>query len=310
MRINLSSYTHYIVNSIFILALSFILWNVGLWTAGDAKLFFVFNLLTPPGMIQLGYQGFFYGIVFFTNIFGLMLFFFMYKIIRNTNKRYFLKSTSELFKLDFLINISMFIFGFDFLFRFIRIPYENVFTSAILFFIIFQLLEILLKSKKKNFFIFLVVLRIIFDNHKLVSIRFLSNFITILAFVILIFLLVKLSYYGSTKKIKIDNLEEKMQLAEDIEYDESNRLYRKVRVENLTLISYLQNDVFKLGRYDKNKGLSKENIDWIKKKKSEIGIKTIRVFETMPFAPFIFVGIILTILAKGNVFIAILNFLI
>jgi len=48
-------------------------------------------------------------------------------------------------------------------------------------------------------------------------------------------------------------------------------------------------------------GLTKEHIEKIKK----IGIKKIKVAQTIPFAPIMFLGAILTLIAKGNILILI-----
>ena len=50
-------------------------------------------------------------------------------------------------------------------------------------------------------------------------------------------------------------------------------------------------------------GLTRAQINKIK----NIGIKRIMINQTIPFAPFIFLGIVLTVLAKGNILIAVMN---
>ena len=50
-------------------------------------------------------------------------------------------------------------------------------------------------------------------------------------------------------------------------------------------------------------GITKKQIYKIK----DIGFAKIRVSQTIPFAPFIFLGVLLTILVKGNILIVIIN---
>src|SRR3989338_10399892 len=49
--LNASSWKGYLLvtatNALISLVAGFLLWNYGIWSAGDAKLFFVFNLLMP-----------------------------------------------------------------------------------------------------------------------------------------------------------------------------------------------------------------------------------------------------------------------
>ena len=52
-------------------------------------------------------------------------------------------------------------------------------------------------------------------------------------------------------------------------------------------------------------GITQKQIDKIKK----LGFNKIRVSQTIPFAPFIFLGVILTLLAKGNILIVVKNLL-
>ena len=56
---------------------------------------------------------------------------------------------------------------------------------------------------------------------------------------------------------------------------------------------------------EESEGLNKEQISIIR----GIGIKKIKVSQTIPFAPFIFLGVILTIIAKGNILILIKSIL-
>ncbi len=50
-------------------------------------------------------------------------------------------------------------------------------------------------------------------------------------------------------------------------------------------------------------GLTKSDIRKLKKMK----LKKVRVCQTLPFAPFMFLGVILTLIAKGNLLIAVMN---
>ena len=313
--ISISGYSHYFINSIFILVISFIFWNIGLWTAGDAKLFFALNLLSPPIFIIEGYMGMFYGIVYFTNIFGLLLIFLTYKTIRKIKYKELKYCLKETFNLKTIAFISLFMFAIGIIVN--RIPQlqpSNFITSSLTFFIILLILRTFAKNKLMHIIIVLAVIRFFVDIREIITIEFwIELMIQMLILLIAMFLILRASFYAFTKKIKLNELKEKMFLAEDIIKvtkikekglnDSSNLIYKKQKIENLTIFAYLQNEPFKFKNYNKNLGLNQENIEWILKNRKKLRFSKIRVYETMPFAPFIFGGVILTILAQGNIFI-------
>jgi Flp pilus assembly protein protease CpaA len=319
--VNPRAYFHYFTNSIFMLVLGFILWNIGLWTAGDAKLFFVFNLLTPPFFITEYYLGYFYGFLYFINIFGVMFFFFLYKIFTKISMKEFLDSIKKTFKLKEILQIFLFVFAFGFLMRYFPNFFtSNFFITILTFFALYSIIEFFLGDKMMIFIYILAVIRIISQWSDILKGQFwLQLFVQLLMIVLLRFLLLRLSYYAFTNKLRIHELKKGMFLAEDIipvnyiEQDEKrrkimnldekgNKKYFKMQLENLTFISYLKDFYFKHIDYNKNLGLSKENLEWFSKNKKDFLFRSLRVYETMPFAPLIFIGFLVTLIIKGNIF--------
>ena len=317
--INISGYSHYFINSIFILFISFIFWNIGLWTAGDAKLFFALNLLSPPLFIVQGYMGMFYGIVYFTNIFGLLLLFLTYKTIRKIKYKELKYCFKETFNLKTIAFISLFMFAMgSFVSRIPQPQPSNFITSSLIFFVILMIFRTFAKDKMLHVIIILSIIRLFIDIREIITIDFWMELLAqMIILLIAMFLILRASFYTFTEKIKLDELKEKMFLAEDIikvtkikekgENDPDNLIYKKQKIENLTIFSYLENQPFKFENYNKNLGLNKENINWIKENRKKLKFSKIRIYETMPFAPFISAGVILTILAQGNIFIFIVK---
>jgi len=320
-EVNVRAYYHYFTNSIFILILSFILWYVGLWTAGDAKLFFVFNLLTPPFFMDINYKGYFYGFTYFINIFGVLFIFLLYKVIRKIKKNEFIYSFKKAFSPKNVLYLSMFVFSFGVIFKYFpSIFLNNFFTMIVFFFLLYSILQFIL-GKKLIFLVIGIGLFRIYSEHEqmLTSSFWISFSLQLLFFILFRFFLLRLSYFAFTKKIKIDELKDRMFLAEDIipvkvkELNETRRKelekdgnplisYQKSRVENLTFFEYLQNKYFKQIDYDKRKGLTEKNLEWFRKNRKRFLFDEIRVYETMPFAPIIFIGILISISIKGNIF--------
>jgi Flp pilus assembly protein protease CpaA len=315
--INSTAYLHYVVNALFSILISFILWLTGLWTAGDAKLFFLFNLLTPTSFIELGYAGFFYGFVYFTNMFGVLFIFLFFKILTRVDWKTIKYALKKSLKPTYVLQIILFVFSFGFFIQFFPIILRsNFFITMSFFFIVF----IFLRKLSGRFFLVLIIgisiVRIFVDRNIIQTAPFWIDLFTQATYFILLRLIIlRLSYYAFTKKITLANLEEKMFLAEDIFPIESitkiddqtvgtrTQVYRKKPLTLLTFFSYLEQKHQKPFEYNTNLGLSEENLHWFKHNEKYILFKEIRIYETMYFAPFIFAGVIITLLVKGDVFI-------
>ncbi len=318
-KANFSGYLHYFVNSFFMLGLGFLFWIIGLWTAGDAKLFFVLNLLTPPFFITKYYLGMFYGMIYFLNIFGVMFFYFTYKLFRNVTLSEALASFKKTMQVKLILKITVFIFSFGYLMSFLP-PFltSNFFLTMCFMFIFFSLIKIFFKNKIIYLFYFFCVLRLIFDFNTVFSIDFLKLFLVqLIVFILLRFFILRLSYFAFTKKVRVRDIQKGMFLAEDIfpavvveknperiklEGEITKGKFTKKPIETLTFFSYLKNDAFKHIDYDKNLGISDDLVKWFLKQKSNLLFRSIRVYETMPFAPMIFIGFLVTLLLKGNIF--------
>ena len=104
---------------------------------------------------------------------------------------------------------------------------------------------------------------------------------------------------GKGKKIghKINNKEKIMHMRknQNIKILKSNKnYYIKKSKSYLDLNKFID---------EESEGLTKKQINVIKK----IGFKTIRISQTIPFAPFIFLGVLITIIVKGNILILVKN---
>jgi Flp pilus assembly protein protease CpaA len=322
-KVNPVAYAHYAVNSLFMLVLGFILWNIGLWTAGDAKLFFVFNLLTLPNFIQNYYLGFFYGLVYFVNIFGILLLYFTYKTIQKVSRQEFIYSVKSTFKPRLFFVSMLFVFAFGFLYRFFPASLSsNFFLTIIVTFIVYSIIEVFFRKSMFYLFLAVAVLRVIIDNKHFFDYGFwLSLLVSTFVFVMLVFFVQRICYFAFTRKTKLKDLKEGMFIAEDIipvkivELNEETKMqmenkndsgirYRKKRIENLTFFAYLKNSSFASFPYNKNLGLNTENLKWLGSNKEKLMFRSIRVYDTMPFAPIIFAGVLATIIVKGNLFVA------
>ncbi len=325
--VSLNAYTHYITNFISSLIIGFVFWKIGIWTAGDGKLYSVMNLLSPPSSIEYGYLGPMYGITFLTNSFIVLTVIFAYRIFTRVSMDEFKESLKSTFSKEMILTIPLFAFGMHVisLFRPGWIP-SNIVVDALLFYFILTVIYYFFKTHIKLLIGALAVFRLLIDFESALTIDYWIEFILItINMFIFMFLLVKLSYFALTTEKNINELEEKMHLAEDIvpamfieenkerKEEEEKKLvnsknrYTKMRLIKHTLIQYFFNEQFKLPHYKTKKGLSRINIKWIEKNKDRLLFSRIRVFDTMPFAPILFLGFLTTTIIKSDVIIFILR---
>jgi hypothetical protein len=95
-----------------------------------------------------------------------------------------------------------------------------------------------------------------------------------------------------SREIEVDKLKQGMVLSEFIQQDGNNYL-KKVK-------SAFYADNF---LDEESEGLTQEQIEKIK----STDIKKIRVSQMISFAPFIFIGVLITLIAKGNIIIFVLK---
>ena len=105
-----------------------------------------------------------------------------------------------------------------------------------------------------------------------------------------------------SKSVKIKDLKPGMMLADEF-YEDKEGIKKRSGSITISYIAGLlkkikQRDVF----IEASGSLTKEEVREIKKLHSsgKIKDKEVRVYQTLPFAPFMFFGVILTLIFKGN----------
>ena len=201
---------------------------------------------------------------------------------------------------------------------------KKLFTTIVSLFIIYWFIEILLslfkiknfflvilttilaynyiKKKTKKGFIFFAIaislLRLVIDKSVYSSTFLIIFLILIIAWEIIDSFLnhaiSKLISKVFSKEIEVNKLKPGMVLSELIKKEGDK--YSK----NVKSAFYADNFLD-----EESEGLTQKQIEKI----SNTGIKKLRVSQMIPFAPFILVGVILTLIAKGNILIFILKIL-
>jgi len=317
------------INTLISFGLAYFLWQFKLWAAGDAKLFMVFAFLIPLNYYSNFHFKYFPSFALLLNIFifififlvisvifnlfkkGLIIFKNPYDFIKKTRdiKRVFRKKIVESqkeIKLNYKNSFKIFL-EVGMLFLLLRILREKArsllgnvfFDQSYIFLALFFLYKLLSKFLKKDKKI-LLISGFIFAGYLIYGmIYFREGIIQEIVGVfkmsigfMLIFKIGKrvLNFYirqFEKRKIKIKKLKPKIILTEMI--------LKKIEKDDKKF--YFEN----IGRLYPD-GLTEDQTEQIKKWCQERKIEEIEIYKTLPFAPFVFLGALITLIFKGSLF--------
>jgi len=296
-------YTHELfTNLLFSVIIGFGAWYFKLWTAGDGKLFITFSALIPLSIYELGYIEYTPSFTLLMNIFIfaliIMIFYLLYKSRLKEIKEASFGFFKDLFNIKKLFTTIVYLFT---IYWFIEIllslfKIKNYFLIILTTILAYNYIK---KKTKKGFIFFAIaisLLRLVIDKSV-----YSSNFLVIFSILIILweiidsflnFSISRLISNVFSREIEVDKLKQGMVLSEFIQQDGNNYL-KKVK-------SAFYADNF---LDEESEGLTQEQIEKIK----STDIKKIRVSQMISFAPFIFIGVLITLIAKGNIIIFVLK---
>jgi len=309
-----------LINFVIAVASSFFMWRFNIWAAGDAKLFMVYSLLVPITYYWKSPLPFFPAMTLLINIFTIIIlylfaysvFLFIKSIYKRTTadkfigaKNNFVKRAGSQEGIKAIKNMGKFMTGvllIILLLVFFREQIQNIIPFKIVFLqaTIFSLIIIFSRQIAKffqNFTVFKIVigllilvcfLELIIDyQFTLKSIC--RVLISVIVFMIAFFLLQKLLNIYVNKieyeEIKIEDLGPKMIL--------TPQMHKKF---NLGPVKYFI------------KGLTPEQVNLARQRAKNMDLKTVYIQKPFPFAIWIFIGVLVTLLFKGSLISLILNF--
>jgi hypothetical protein len=300
-----------IVNCLFAIMVGFMLWRGGTWTTGDGKLFIAYAFLVPLTEYSNGYFPFFPSMILLINSFVPFLVYALVRLTIFTTIKQKIKSIKEIeLKEIGILILSLFPTSWVSreIFLMFNIP-SNFFTHIFVIMILMILIRWLF-PKNDNVIIIMSLVRLLLDHKYLFTFEFLEKFLLlILTFVILRFFFLSLSFEVFTKKVFIEKLKEGDIIAENIYFDKSSNKYIKKKSFQFGIFSskdrVVGDPIIKL----EPEGLIKSELKKIieLKKQKKISFKKLMIQKTLPFAPFMFGGVLITILAKGNFLIRIIE---
>ena len=301
--------TQSVFNIIFALFAAVVIWLSGLWSAGDAKLFIAYAALLPLSVYHSDFIAYFPAITIIINTFiPIMLFYATVALIRTNTKQK--KAVIKSFiKPRIFLESLLFAFAFSWLgslfFRH-TIQFHITYVNSIFLLIAFPFIAILffdkiLKISPRKISIVISLTALVADYQEIFSIGFLQKFALLaIIFMIIRHFILNLSFEAFSYPIYIENLKPKMLVAENFSYE--NQKYSKKRINQVGFLSRAAQKSESFLFTDFLNGLSERDIKKIKKLHSQGRIKehTIRVFHTTPFAPFLFFGVVITLIFNGS----------
>ncbi|MFH0979235.1 MAG: hypothetical protein V1837_08125 [Candidatus Woesearchaeota archaeon] len=274
------------------LAAGYSIWAAGFWTAGDAKLFFAFSLLVPLDSYRYGYMPYLSSINILINTFiPVFVVLTIFVLIKTTagQKMENLKKTLEPKQ---ALQLLLYLFAFSWIPAILQ--FAGIRTNYVIFlgilFILYFFVELL--KGKAIYLLAAISLARLFLDQNIYSLHYLTMLATIwFGFLIARFFLVYLGYAVLTKQTDIKLLREGNVPAEAV-YIERGK-YKK---ESMAQFSLFQRRKHYYIIEPTAEGLTAKQIRAIKK----TNLGHLRIHSTVPFAPFIFAGVIITILVQGS----------
>lgn len=286
-----------ILNSSIALIFGYLIWLIGLWSAGDAKLFFAFSLIIPITAYNNFDASVFPSLSILINTFAPIALFFVIKSLLKPKIKKIIGFVKKYFLSRSIIDTSFFIFAFsvpmDLLLSFFGIQISRVFEIILLII----LLESLRKVKWipfKHFTYIFSVLNVIFFFNEIANIDFVQKFILgLFIFQTIRVLLDYLTEIELSKSVKIRDLKKGMFLLDSI--IEKDGEYQKRSFSFISMFNFIYSAKENM-KSTINRKLDEENIKKIRKLKKQGKLKfdDVRISQEIPFAPFMFLGVMIT----------------
>lgn len=293
--IGISDLSEIIIAGIYLfaaLALGVVLWLLGYWSAGDAKLYTAFAMLIPPETYHLVTTPLPVIDLVINTILPIFIYLVAVVLIRSSFKEK-TAVVKQALKPSKILNILLVIFSISwlsgYLFSYMSMP-PNYLLTLLFIMVAYRIISAIIKEYTTHFLVVTGIIRVFLNKDYIISIPFIKSFLLITAGFIIVMVFIsgmgKL-YYDS---VNIYRLRPGMQLLQavlkngislDIDEAEPRRM------------------LFKQGL----RGLTEYDVNMIKNahRKGKLHFNELKVQQTIPFAPFMFLGTMMTIICQGNV---------
>jgi len=274
------------------LALGVVLWLLGYWSAGDAKLYTAFAMLIPPEAYHLVTTPLPVIDLVINTILPVFIYLVAVVLIRSSFKE---KSAvvKQALKPDKILNILLAVFSISwlsgYLFSYMGVP-PNYLLTLLFIMVAYRILSALLNEYTMHFLIVAGIIRVFLNKDYIISIPFVKSFLLITAGFIIVVVFIngmgKLYY----DRVSIYRLRPGMQLLQAVLKNGMSLDIDEAEPRRMLFRQGLQ-------------GLTEDNVNMIKKahRKGKLHFNELKVQQTIPFAPFMFLGAMMTVICQGNV---------
>lgn len=297
-----------LLNLLLVLIVGFGGWYFKFWTEGDAKLFLAYTAIIPLSVYSFNYIKYAPSYMIILNTLVPLFLYYVLSILFKSLHSLFGKGLSEIrsyftFK-SMLLNILL-LFSISWIPVLLKVVFEVKLNAIIQYAVVILFSIIVQKTFKGNllkFFAIISVLRLILDKS-------IYSFDYVISFFIMVFILVMIDliinhlgrdvlYRSATAtqlKPGMTIVDIKFNFGSDKSKEEQNKAiqslvafifkHKKVKLEDN--IDLGNNDIKAIQKYISDKRLSDISFS---------------VKETMPFAPYLFAGVLLTLYLRGSIF--------
>lgn len=290
------------LNMLIALIFGFVAWHFKVWSAADGKLFLAYSGLVPLTAYSNTYFAYFPSFVLLINTFFPIFIYYAIKSVFFTG----FKDKVDFFKRIKVGMVTVLILNVFWITWISRLVAVFIKTDIGFLGNILIMMSIILFIRRVatvwKISLPLSLLRIVFDYSYVFTLEFLWQFIAYSIILISIFFVLMFSGNLYTRVVDIKYLRSGMILSDHI-YCEKGK-YKKV--DELEAFELLERGIVKkkdwLRISKSGEGLTEEDIEKIKKLKrcKKLDFSNIGVVQMLPFSPFLFLGVILTITASGN----------
>lgn len=309
----------YILNIFFALFGGFLIWIAGLWSAGDAKLFVAFTALVPLSVYNIGYVDGFPALNILINTFTPVFFYMLIVLLFKTSLKNKASVLKDLMKPRLLAENLLFIFAFVWIidifigfFSKYTMIVSNFFMILSFLFLLMFLIQNVLKLNLLTVSILIAIIQLVLDYERVFTVSFVKYFFAMFfLFIFLRYFIINLGFYYYTKPIYIEDLKPGMYPLHNFVKKENGK-YRRTKIAPISFISGLiyaseKDSLFK----SIGEGLTRKEVKEVQRLHSEGYVKehSIMVSNRICFAPFLFSGVILTLIFRGNILFYLKNLL-
>jgi hypothetical protein len=293
----IQSITNILISFIF----GFFLWLACLWSEGDAKLFLGYSILIPVFTYKYGYVSFFPSIVILINTFIPIAIFYIFNSLAHLKLKSLKVDIKQFFSPKNILNLILYIFGSFFVIQLILSYFKISLSFIPQTIVLFVLMEILDRVSSKATLVLSIIgsiLRIIFSFSSIFTLTFSFQILSTIGIFLILKILLNITEFYS-ESVKIKDLKPGMTSSERL--IKTKKGVEKKEISLMTIFDIFQS-VKECFLGDVKTRLTEKDIKELQKlqKEKKLKFNEIKISKTVPFAPFMFLGVLLTFLLQGS----------